>query len=77
MKKLILAIAIAVTLTGCTTWQSALDARRAEISWSSFCAARGCAPDDTTPETVNDYLDTWCGSADEETALAAAGIKPY
>lgn len=77
MKKLILTLAIAATLTGCTTWQSALDARRAEISWSAFCAARGYDLDDTTPETVNDYLDTWCGSADEETALAAARIKPY
>lgn len=76
MKKLILTLAIAATLTGCTTWQSVLDARRAEISWSAFCAARGYDLDDNTPAAVNDYLDTWCGSADEETALVAAGIEP-
>lgn len=78
MKKIILTIAImAALLTGCKSQQEALDARRSEISWSAFCAARGYALDDNTYQATNEYLDTWCGSVDEEAAFIAAGVKPY
>lgn len=78
MKKIILTISIvAALLTSCKSQQEALDARRAEISWSAFCSARGYALDDNTYQATNEYLDTWCGSVDEEAAFIAAGVKPY
>lgn len=78
MKRTILTLALAALLfTGCHTSQAALDARRADTSWAAFCAARGHDLDDNTYSTLNEYLDTWCGSADEEAALIAAGVKPY
>lgn len=49
----------------------------AELSWSAFCAARGYAHDDNTYQATNEYLDTWCGSVDEEAAFIAAGVEPY
>lgn len=77
MKKIILALAIVAALASCKSQQEALEARRAEISWSAFCAARGYALDDNTYQATNEYLDTWCGSVDEEAAFIAAGVKPY
>ena len=42
MKKATIIFAfMAVLLTGCKSTQASLDSLRAEISWSSFCAARG------------------------------------
>ncbi len=41
-----------------------------EISWTAFCAARGYDPRSTSEEIVNEYLNTWIGSAAEEKALA-------
>lgn len=77
MKKAILTLAIVVALTGCSTYQATLEDQRSEISWSAFCAARGYALDDNTYQATNEYLDTWCGSADEEAAFIAAGVNPY
>lgn len=68
---------IAVVLAGCKSSQATLDNRRAEISWSSFCAARGYDLNDNTYQATNDYLDTWCGSVDEEAAFIEAGVEPY
>lgn len=48
--------------------------RREEISWSAFCKSRGYALTDSTSEVINEYLDTWCGSAEEETVLDSLGI---
>lgn len=42
-----------------------------DISWIEFCKARGYDVLDESPETVNEYLDTWCGSVEEEAALNA------
>lgn len=77
MKKIILTLAIVVALSGCKSNQVALDEMRAEISWSAFCAARGYAHDDNTYQATNEYLDTWCGSVEEEAAFIAAGVEPY
>lgn len=77
MKKIILTLAIMAALSGCKSNQVALDEMCAEISWSAFCAARGYAHDDNTYQTTNEYLDTWCGSVDEEAAFIAAGVEPY
>lgn len=78
MKRTILTLAIfAAALTGCRSSQSATADARAGISWAAFCAARGYDPAVSTYDVVNEYLDTWCGSAAEERALIAAGAKPY
>ncbi len=78
MKKHIITLSLATAiLAGCTTNKAALDQLRAEISWAAFCAARGYALDDNTYQTTNEYLDTWCGSVDEENAFIKAGVEPY
>lgn len=78
MKKIILTLAImAVLLAGCMSQQEALDARRDAISWAAFCTARGYELDNNTYQVTNEYLDTWCGSTEEEAAFIAAGVKPY
>lgn len=68
-----------VLLAGCTTNKlaSVSDEVRGEISWNAFCAARGYDRNDNTYLTVNEYLDTWCGSVDEENAFNKAGVEPY
>lgn len=77
MKKAIFILAIAAALTGCRPSQATLDQRRADISWNAFCQAHGYDATDTTHLVVNEYLDTWCGSFDEEIALLEAGVEPY
>lgn len=77
MKKIAFALILMAALTGCKSQHVALEERRAEVSWSAFCAARGYDIDDNTGQAVNEYLDTWCGSSDEEAAFIAAGVKPY
>lgn len=79
MKKaaIIIAIAAAAILTGCKSSKAVLDVRRAEISWTAFCAARGYDLNDNTYQATNEYLDTWCGSAEEEKAFIKAGVEPY
>lgn len=72
----ILALAL---LAGCTTNKlaSVSDELRGEISWNAFCDAHGYDRNDNTYHTVNEYLDTWCGSVDEEKAFSKAGVEPY
>lgn len=81
MKKatLILAIAAASLLTGCSSSKlaSVSDYERGEISWNAFCTSRGYDLNDNTYLTVNEYLDTWCGSVEEEQAFINAGVEPY
>lgn len=80
MKKYIITLALATALqtqTGCTSNKVALDNLRGEISWNAFCDARGYDRNDNTYTAVNEYLDTWCGSVDEEAALIEAGVEPY
>lgn len=79
MKKatIIIAIAVAAILTGCTSSKAVLDERRAEISWSAFCAARGYDLSDNTYTATNEYLDTWCGSVEEEEAFVNTGVELY
>ena len=78
MKKVTITLAlVAALLTGCKSTQASLDSLRAEISWSSFCAARGYDLNDNTYQATNEYLDTWCGSVDEEEAFINAGVEPY
>jgi len=78
MKKYIITLALATALlTGCTSNKVALENLRGEISWNAFCDARGYDRADNTYSAVNEYLDTWCGSVDEEAALIEAGVEPY
>lgn len=88
MKKATIPLAlVAILFTGCSSSktlcpaknssQTSLDSRRADISWSAFCAARGYDLNDTTYPAINEYLDTWCGSVDEEAAFIKAGVEPY
>ncbi|ROS79767.1 hypothetical protein EEL34_15330 [Muribaculaceae bacterium Isolate-039 (Harlan)] len=78
MKKYIITLALATALlTGCSSNKVALDNLRGEISWNAFCDARGYDRADNTYSAVNEYLDTWCGSVDEEAALIEAGVEPY
>ncbi len=46
-----------------------------EISWVEFCKARGHDLDDNSEEVINEYLDTWVGSAVEEELLLSHGIE--
>lgn len=80
MKKYIITLALATALlTGCTSTKLAAvsDNERAEISWNAFCDAHGYDRNDNTYLTVNEYLDAWCGSVDEEVAFIKAGVEPY
>ena len=78
MKKatIIIAIAVAAILTGCTTVKNTTDEQRDYISWVAFCANRNYNINDNTGEVINEYLDTWCGSVEEEEAFIANGIEP-
>lgn len=76
--KILTALIIAATLTACNTISDAeLNEMRSRVSWQAFCRQTGHDIDDNTFPTLNQYLDAWVGSADEEDALIAAGIKPY
>lgn len=80
MKKYIITLALATALlTGCTSTKLAAvsDNESAEISWNAFCDAHGYDRNDNTYLTVNEYLDAWCGSVDEEAAFIKAGVEPY
>lgn len=80
MKKYIITLALATAmLTGCTSTKltSVSDNERGEISWNAFCDARGYDRNDNTYSAVNEYLDAWCGSVEEEAALVEAGVEPY
>ncbi|QCD39445.1 MULTISPECIES: hypothetical protein [Bacteroidales] len=78
MKKVTITLAlVAALLTGCKSNKVALEQLRADVSWSAFCAARGYDINDNTYPVINEYLDTWCGSVDEEAALIEAGVEPY
>lgn len=78
MKKVTITLAlVAALLTGCKSNKVALEQLRADVSWSAFCAARGYDINDNTYPAINEYLDTWCGSVDEEEAFINAGVEPY
>lgn len=40
-----------------------------DLSWIEFCKARGYDIHTDDPETVNEFLDTWRGSVEEENAF--------
>ena len=80
MKKYIITFALAtILLTGCSTSKKAalLEEHRNYVSWIAFCATRGHNYNDLSYSTTNEYLDTWCGSVEEEAAFIKAGVEPY
>lgn len=76
MKTILLTIAVAVILltSGCTATKPS---HAAELSWEMFCHARGYDIHNNTDQAINEYLDTWRGSAEEEVALLNAGVEPF
>lgn len=80
MKKTLTIIAVAVLMTACGTARQG--ARLPErtgygISWNAFCVARGHSTSDNSPAVLDEYLDTWRGTAEEEKALLKAGHNPF
>jgi len=75
----ILTLAAVVLLSGCTSSKLAAvsDDLCGEISWNAFCDAHGYDRNDNTYATVNEYIDAWCGSVEEEKAFIKAGVEPY
>lgn len=74
MKTILLTIAFAaMALTSCQTATTANTSistlGNIDLSWVKFCEARHYDVSSTDSEIINEYLDTWCGSVDEEQAL--------
>lgn len=74
-----LALAVLALMSSCTSTKLAVvsNEERGEISWNAFCDARGYDRNDNTHLTVNEYLDAWCGSVEEEEAFIKLGVEPY
>lgn len=73
-KTTILMMAIAATLLAGCRVSSALEApipsrEDNNPSWRAFCASRGYDVATAEEEIIDEYLDAWAGSAEEEKAL--------
>lgn len=78
MKKTTLAIFAIILLAGCTSTQKVTDLpERPEISWEVFQKVKGCKSTKSHAELINEYLDTWRGSVEEEKAFMELGIELY
>lgn len=77
MKKATVILALAAILTGCAVTAEIPAREDRDLSWQAFCASRGYDLNDNTYPAINEYLDTWCGSVDEEAAFIKAGVEPY
>lgn len=76
MKKFILPIiliAITIPATEALLPSSGNDPRQdsitASASWILFCNARGYDPSTEDPEAIDEYLDAWVGTTEEEKAF--------
>lgn len=79
MKKTILSATILLLIlpsAGCAPVRQPLP-ERPEISWEAFCAARGYNTDDRSEDTLDEYLDTWRGSAEEDSVLIQNNVEPF
>lgn len=63
---LILIIGTAAVYTRQTTRTLPAPLTPEEISWVEFCKARHYDPHTEDGEIINEYLDTWVGSVEEE-----------
>lgn len=76
MKKNILPMLSLILLAGCSSTQKATDLpERPEISWEIFQKIKGCKSTKSHAELLNEYLDTWCGSVEEEKAFIDLDIE--
>lgn len=75
MKRYITILFATAIMAACSTQPKATQTSIEETSWTAFCAARGYNINDNSSETINEYLDTWCGSVAEEQAFIKAGIE--
>ena len=66
-----------IALASCHTVRNANDSRRAQTSWQAFCTAHGYDFNNDTDSILDQYLDTWHGSAAEENALREAGFETF
>ena len=74
MKKTVFFLAlVSILLAGCRTISndSVVVPSREEFhpSWKAFCTSRNYVVATTDSEIINEYLDTWVGSVEEEQAL--------
>ncbi len=44
------------------------------LSWSAFCRCRGYKINDYSDKAINEYLDAWIGTVDEEESLDSIGV---
>lgn len=75
MIKYIIIAFVAATMAACAEKPQTTPTSVEEFSWTAFCAARGHNLNDNSSETTNEYLDTWCGSVEEEEAFINAGVE--
>ncbi|MCH5234511.1 MAG: hypothetical protein J1E16_04395 [Muribaculaceae bacterium] len=73
---LLFALVIILLLTSCSaTKQETQLPERPEISWEIFQKLKGCKSTKSHAELLNEYLDTWRGSAEEEKAFMDLGLE--
>ena len=77
MKATLLIPVIATTLAACCAQHHTTESAQSQASWAAFCETRGYDFNNNTDSILNEYLDTWRGSADEEAALTQAGLEIY
>lgn len=80
MKKFIITSTLLVaSLISCNTTNNLSEEELHRISWKAFCNTFGYNNklDANNQEAINDYLDSWRGSADEEDAFSKLGINLY
>lgn len=73
MKKIFITIiTLAALLASCGSGETMTES---ETSWRAFCDKYAVAYDCEDDSVYNRYLDTWCGSQEEDAAFEAAGIN--
>lgn len=78
MKKTIIPILALVLLAGCSSSSQETNIpERPELSWEIFMKVKGHKSTKNREELVNEYLDTWRGSIEEEKAFIDLGVQPY
>lgn len=65
MKKIIITLALLLS----SSVVFAETTSESDTSWQAFCSAYGYDPATTDSEIINQFLDTWSGSIEEENAL--------
>lgn len=73
----VLGLFATLVMQGCSTTAKAAkytDDEVDSISWSAFCRCRGYKLNDYSDKAINEYLDAWIGTVDEEESLDSIGI---